>query len=422
MSKTAITNNTDPQIFFLTTPVPHPYLFSLVSGTIHHGGAGTTHTALRAGKPTLVVPFFGDQFFWADAVHFSVKAGPRPIPAKELSVENLRAAIEDLTGNEEWKIGAEKVGERMRAEDGKDGKEGDDDETVINWVGNSRINGNGNGHKHEDDGGVVERAVRSVEEGLMRTMWRAEKTVGWSCEVSPPEQQRVGVWRVRKGKMKGLRLSSVAVAALRKAKVLNGDDLEMSPLCVYDVVGSGPLEPMSGASGALGDLFYESFKGMGEIVWDVVRVPQLGYSGLKQVEQRMRDGDSIKGKEKEKNEFNDYDGFDDETASQKSRHRIPGTLVAKGMGRILKATARSPGAFSLAMSKGAHNLPKLYGDQTVRPQAKITGVGSGLKEGVKVRHHHLVTVYDVGRLTQCRNLHLAYPMDCLVSSLSQSKE
>ncbi len=33
---------------------------------IHHGGAGTTHSAARAGVPSVVIPFAGDQFFWAD--------------------------------------------------------------------------------------------------------------------------------------------------------------------------------------------------------------------------------------------------------------------------------------------------------------------------------------------------------------------
>lgn len=36
------------------------------------------------------------------------------------------------------------------------------------------------------------------------------------------------------------------------------------------------------------------------------------------------------------------------------------------------------------MAQGAHNLPKVWGDKTVRPQEKITGLGSGLKAAVKV--------------------------------------
>jgi UDP:flavonoid glycosyltransferase YjiC (YdhE family) len=38
---------------------------SNVRATVHHGGAGTTAASLRAGIPSIVCPFFGDQPFWA---------------------------------------------------------------------------------------------------------------------------------------------------------------------------------------------------------------------------------------------------------------------------------------------------------------------------------------------------------------------
>lgn len=39
---------------------PHEWLFSKVSAVIHHGGAGTTACGLLNGKPTAIVPFFGE--------------------------------------------------------------------------------------------------------------------------------------------------------------------------------------------------------------------------------------------------------------------------------------------------------------------------------------------------------------------------
>ena len=39
-----------------------------MSAVCHHGGAGTTAAGLRAGKPTIIVPFFGDQFFWGNVI------------------------------------------------------------------------------------------------------------------------------------------------------------------------------------------------------------------------------------------------------------------------------------------------------------------------------------------------------------------
>jgi sterol 3beta-glucosyltransferase len=91
--------------------IPHDWLFDeeRVSAVVHHGGAGTTAIGLAKGRPTVVVPFFGDQAFWGtfvpslflliivspilgNMIH-KAGAGPKPIPHKELSVESLRDAI-----------------------------------------------------------------------------------------------------------------------------------------------------------------------------------------------------------------------------------------------------------------------------------------------------------------------------------------
>lgn len=54
----------------LSDRVPHAWLFQRCSAVIHHGGASTTAMGLRCGKPTMICPFFGDQFFWAQMVRF----------------------------------------------------------------------------------------------------------------------------------------------------------------------------------------------------------------------------------------------------------------------------------------------------------------------------------------------------------------
>ncbi|RXI00165.1 hypothetical protein DVH24_037713 [Malus domestica] len=77
---------------FLLEDSPHDWLFPQCSAVVHHGGAGTTATGLRAGCPTTIVPFFGDQFFWGDRIH-EKGLGPVPIPISQLSVENLSNAI-----------------------------------------------------------------------------------------------------------------------------------------------------------------------------------------------------------------------------------------------------------------------------------------------------------------------------------------
>ena len=48
-----------PASVLLIGSAPHDKLFPMCSAVVHHGGAGTTAAGLRAGKPTVIVPFFG---------------------------------------------------------------------------------------------------------------------------------------------------------------------------------------------------------------------------------------------------------------------------------------------------------------------------------------------------------------------------
>ncbi|KAJ5392835.1 hypothetical protein N7465_011809 [Penicillium sp. CMV-2018d] len=81
----------DDQIFYLGD-CPHEWLFQKVAAVVHHGGAGTTACGLRFGRPSLIVPFFGDQLFWGNMVA-SRGIGPMPIPHKSLNADNLAEAI-----------------------------------------------------------------------------------------------------------------------------------------------------------------------------------------------------------------------------------------------------------------------------------------------------------------------------------------
>ena len=96
--------------------VPHGWLFPRVCAAVHHGGAGVTGAALRAGLPSVVVPIFADQPFWGRRV-FEIGAGPRPIPAKRLTDDALASAIR-LTASPEMRRRAVALGEQIRREDG----------------------------------------------------------------------------------------------------------------------------------------------------------------------------------------------------------------------------------------------------------------------------------------------------------------
>ncbi len=83
---------------------------------VHHGGAGTTSAGLRAGNPTFICPFFGDQHFWAEMVCRS-GAGPPGCPIGQLTVEKLVDAFTFMRRSETVQC-AEDLGRKMAAEDG----------------------------------------------------------------------------------------------------------------------------------------------------------------------------------------------------------------------------------------------------------------------------------------------------------------
>lgn len=107
--------NTD-RIYYADS-VPHDWLFPRMAAAVHHGGAGTTASALRAGLPTLIIPFGGDQPFWGVRV-YKAGCGPKPIHRHKLSVDKLAKRLQDLTSNAAYQEKARKVGEEMRRERG----------------------------------------------------------------------------------------------------------------------------------------------------------------------------------------------------------------------------------------------------------------------------------------------------------------
>jgi sterol 3beta-glucosyltransferase len=106
-----------PENVHVTDSVPHDWLFPRVSAVVHHGGAGTTAAGLRAGKPTLIAAFFGDQPFWGRRVA-GASAGPEPILRKDIDAIRLAAGITRLVSDESYRLGAERVAEALRQEDG----------------------------------------------------------------------------------------------------------------------------------------------------------------------------------------------------------------------------------------------------------------------------------------------------------------
>jgi sterol 3beta-glucosyltransferase len=101
----------------LTRPVPHDWLYPRTAAAIHHGGAGTTAAAIRAGVPQVIWPFGVDQHFWARRMERLGVAVPS-LPVRKLTGATLAAMIDRATSDRLISDLAVELGRRVRAEDG----------------------------------------------------------------------------------------------------------------------------------------------------------------------------------------------------------------------------------------------------------------------------------------------------------------
>ena len=101
--------------------VRHTELMRRVAAVVHHGGAGTTHAALAAGRPAMVVPHLGDQGYYARRVH-ELGAGPRGIPRWRLTTSMLAQRLRALNVGESaahFTRAADAVSRALNSEDGR---------------------------------------------------------------------------------------------------------------------------------------------------------------------------------------------------------------------------------------------------------------------------------------------------------------
>jgi UDP:flavonoid glycosyltransferase YjiC (YdhE family) len=367
-----------PEGVFMLGNCPHDWLFERVSAVVHHGGAGTSAAGIKAGKPTVVVPFFGDQPFWGAMIN-RAGAGPKPIPNKELNAENLAAAITEAL-KPETKARAEELGRSIGQERGA------------------------------DEGGKTFHQFLNFDE--MR------------CSVAP---SRIAVWRVRRTKT---RLSSLAAAVLVSEGLISYSDLKLYRSKEHDTQDQ-PWDPISAVTSALvGDI--------GSIAMAVGDFPRELFTGAKKGKAKAAstaetapgdlnktlstDAASSTGNLGEldpeasdlassmtasKTETSSLSGAGPATGitspqpttsgtlSPPSQSRRPSTSqsesgsgqitletaigAGKGVGRIVETGMKTPMNFCMGLARGFRNAPKLYNDDTVRPQEKVTDFASGLR-------------------------------------------
>ena len=194
-----------PEAVFMLGNVPHDWLFKRVSCVVHHGGAGTTAAGIALGRPTVIVPFFGDQPFWG-AMVARAGAGPLPVPYKRLTADILAASI----------VEALQLAVQGQAA------------TLA-----SRI---------EQEKGT-ENGARFFHSQLNVDSLR--------CSLAP---NRVAVWRVRRTEV---RLSALAAMVLSNEGLLNFDDLKLYRPREYNT-NAEPVGPITGVAGgivgAIGDV------------------------------------------------------------------------------------------------------------------------------------------------------------------------
>ncbi|KAG6239630.1 hypothetical protein E4U48_007384 [Claviceps purpurea] len=389
----------NPESVFMLGNVPHDWLFERVSAVVHHGGAGTTATGIKAGKPTLVVPFFGDQPFWG-AMIAKANAGPEPIPYKDLTAEKLAEAIKICLEPNTLARAAE-LGTKIRKEAGTD-------------VGARSF------HRHMD-----------IEN--MR------------CSLAP---SRAATWRVRRTKV---RLSPLAMSVLVDAGLLEYDDVKLCRHVEYNNEDQ-PSDPVTaGAIALIGDM-----SDIGLAIADVPRKPfqtrrikdSQGFEMRNVAKAPTKPTPASKGvvsqtasmkadmwnkavhrgdhsttvtagfNQSRLHQPNDprpshelltnptsATAFNKQTASTQSSiqsmtrssvdktqsaglRRDPSpsvvsldTTIAAGqsVGRAVSTGVKAPMNFALGLAKGFRNMPRLYNDDTVRPSGKVTDLTSGIR-------------------------------------------
>ncbi|KAE8361011.1 hypothetical protein BDV27DRAFT_167263 [Aspergillus caelatus] len=336
-----------PDVFFLGN-CPHDWLFKRVSCVIHHGGAGTTAAGLALGRPTTVVPFFGDQPFWG-ALIASNGAGPAPIPFKKLTADRLADAIHFcLKASTIDK--AQELSGKMRSEDGAR-------DSLHSF------------HSQLD--------LRRIQ-----------------CTLCP---DRPAVWRVRRTK---ILLSTFAATVLVQEKKLNPKDVKMYRAKRYDIDHSCagadtftgaisnfltglvdvPVNAVHNISRPAADRFAENYnlpscEARKAMLTPAASVATPSATSQKDRVQTNDDAKSMSSLSSSSTSMS-QEGTPSMVVKRNPLQNIAVNSSYLGR-RVLNWVVEVPMGVTLLFSQFTHNAPRCYNDQTVRELPEVTGVRSG---------------------------------------------
>ena len=96
---------------------PHDAVFPHCSAIVHHGGAGTSQSALRAAKPSVVVPHTSEQAFWGRELE-RIGVAYKPIARMKLTSDLLSTAIQRVIASKAIHQASMRAGTEMSRENG----------------------------------------------------------------------------------------------------------------------------------------------------------------------------------------------------------------------------------------------------------------------------------------------------------------
>jgi sterol 3beta-glucosyltransferase len=102
---------------FIAGRTPHAQVFPRCAAVVHHCGAGTTHTTLKAGVPSVGVPHVSDQFSWAGELQ-RLGVAPAPVTRRSLTPARLAKQIKIVLADPGMRTRAMAIAARMKDDDG----------------------------------------------------------------------------------------------------------------------------------------------------------------------------------------------------------------------------------------------------------------------------------------------------------------
>ncbi|KAI9723069.1 MAG: hypothetical protein M1828_004317 [Chrysothrix sp. TS-e1954] len=398
-----------PKEIYMLGNCPHDWLFKKVSAVCHHGGAGTTATGIANGRPTIIVPFFGDQAFWGGMV-YRAGAGPQPVPNKKLTADNLAEAIR-IALKPETLEKAGIMGEQIRSEDG------------------------------------CGAAADSFHHSLDKTELR--------CSLLPEHR---AVWKLRDYP---LRLSALAATVLVYEGCFSFRDLRVYRSTEH-FTNESTKGPFVGLTTALWKTVSNMVTGLAETPLEAVHAVQAGSHKLQEEIHHQQHiyhhrhfnhatfegsdastlapsvdtlGNSPASLKHDDGGFLSVDTIHEDPASEKAANEkeasatarppiarlptmkkigtknnsdgdasavayvptLPATMnplyltilnyifnSSTGSGVFIGALVKFPGIFTMSLTRGFHGVPYKWGDPLFRPLPRVTGLHSGLKAAATI--------------------------------------